>query len=248
MLRYPAQSVFTANTGLMDSIRWDWATRSFAWILPVAVRKDLPWAAGIDSKTVMWIYAAVFLSAFAFDVIPIIAPPAWTAMLVLLVKFHLNPWLVVPVGVAGSTLGRYVTGLYLVKFAHRFAKPSIKEDLKFLGGKLRQRLWRSWRFVFLYTLTPLSTTVFFLAAGMAKVKPLHTLPPYFCGKLVSDAAMIGAGLYATKNVMAILNGTFSMKGVLSMGLGLLLVGGFLAVDWRAWLQRKQFKFNLKLWK
>ena len=48
--------------------------------------------------------------------------------------------------------------------------------------------------------------------------------------------------------MAILNGTFSMKGVLSMGLGLLLVGGFLAVDWRAWLQRKQFKFNLKLWK
>ena len=44
-LRYPAQSVFTANTGLMDSIRWDWATRSFAWILPVAVRKDLPRAA-----------------------------------------------------------------------------------------------------------------------------------------------------------------------------------------------------------
>lgn len=196
----------------------------------------------------MWIYVAVFLSAFVFDVIPIIAPPAWTAMLFLLVKFHLNPWIVIPVGVAGSTLGRCVTSLYMAKFAHTFVKRNKEEDLKFLGRKLNRKLWQSWLFVFTYTLTPLSSTVLFLAAGVAKVNPLHTIPPFFCGKMISDAVMILVGPYAVKDVTDILHGTFSVKGILSMAAGLVLVGGFLVVDWRSLLQRKQLKFNFKIWK
>ena len=52
----------------------------------------------------MWLYGVVFLSALAVDVIPLIAPPAWTVALFLLVKFHLNPWIVLPFCVSGSTL------------------------------------------------------------------------------------------------------------------------------------------------
>jgi membrane protein YqaA with SNARE-associated domain len=196
----------------------------------------------------MWTYAAVFLSAFVFDVIPLIAPPAWTAMLFLLVKFHLNPWLVVPVGVAGSTLGRYVTSLYMPKFAHKFVHRNKQDDLKFLGRKLSQKLWQSWLFVFLYTITPLSSTALFLAAGVAKVKPLSLIPPFFCGKILSDTAMILWGRYAVADVESILQGTYSMKGILTIVLGLVAVGGFLVIDWRSLLQRKKFKLNFKIWK
>ena len=56
----------------------------------------------------MWLYLVVFLSAVAVDVIPLVAPPPWTVAIILLVRFHLHPWLVLPLCVTGSTLGRYL--------------------------------------------------------------------------------------------------------------------------------------------
>ena len=53
-----------------------------------------------------WMYLVVFASALAVDLIPIIGPPAWTVMVLLLIKFNLNPWGVLAVGVPGSALGR----------------------------------------------------------------------------------------------------------------------------------------------
>src|SRR5258705_6479514 len=101
-------------------------------------------------------YLAVFLAALAVDLIPIMAPPAWTVMVFLLVKFDLNPWLVLLAGVPGSTLGRYIYSLYVVKFSDKFLKRQKQEEMEYLGKKLGQKLWPAWIFVFLYTLTPLS--------------------------------------------------------------------------------------------
>jgi hypothetical protein len=54
----------------------------------------------------MWMYLLVFLAALTVDTIPVFAPPAWIILVVLLLKFRLNPWVVVIVGDTGSTLGR----------------------------------------------------------------------------------------------------------------------------------------------
>ena len=59
--------------------------------------------------------------------------------------------------------------------------------------------------MFLYTVTPLSTTALFTAAGIARVKPLHTVPPFFCGKCVSDGVMILTGHYAATAILACLH-------------------------------------------
>ncbi len=48
----------------------------------------------------------MFLAALATDLIPLIGPPVWTVMVFMLVRFDLNPWLVLAVGVPGSVLGR----------------------------------------------------------------------------------------------------------------------------------------------
>src|SRR5664279_2017460 len=161
----------------------------------------------------MWLYRVIFLSALAVDSIPLIAPPAWMVAVFLLVKFHLNPWIVLPLCVSGSTLGRYLTSLYMPRFADLFIKRHKTDELKFLGKKLSQSLWQSWLFVFIYSVTPLSTTALFTAAGVAKVKPSHMVPPYFSGKFVSDAVMIFAGLYAAANFKDLVHGTVSPKGM-----------------------------------
>jgi membrane protein YqaA with SNARE-associated domain len=196
----------------------------------------------------MWPYLVVFLSALAVDVIPLIAPPAWTVAVFLLVKFHLNPLLVLPLCVSGSTLGRYLMSLYIPRFAGLFIKRHKTDELKFLGKKLSQSLWQSWLFVFIYSVTPLSTTALFMAAGVAKVKPSRTVPPFFCGKLLGDGVMIFTGLYAATNFKKLVEGSYSPKGIVMLVLGFVVIAGFLFLDWRALLQRKKFTFNFRIWK
>ena len=68
---------------------------------------------GGESPENMWPYLLVFFAALAVDTIPVFAPPAWILLVVLLVKFKLNPWLTVAIGVAGSTVGRYILTRYI---------------------------------------------------------------------------------------------------------------------------------------
>ena len=193
-------------------------------------------------------YLAVFLSAFAVDLIPVIAPPAWTLMLYFLVKFHLNPWVVLVAGVSGSTLGKYIFSLYVPQITDKIIKRHKREELEFMGKKLGQKLWQSWLFVFIYSLTPLSTAALFAAAAIAKVKAGRMLPPFFAGKFVTDAVLIFTGRYAVRNLTGLVQGAFSAKGILIIVATLVVTGGFLFVDWRALLEKKQFKFNFKIWK
>jgi hypothetical protein len=194
------------------------------------------------------IYLAVFLAALAVDLVPIVSPPAWTVMLWLLVKYDLDPWIVVFLGVPGSALGRWIFSLYVVKISDKVIKRSKHEELQFVGKKLGTRLWPTWLFVFLYTLSPLSTTALFTAAGMAEVGAVRTIPPFFVGKFISDAAMIFGGLYAVGSLEELVAGSFSLKGIALMVLGVMIIFGFLFVDWFALLERKKLQFRFRIWK
>ncbi|MDB6028386.1 MAG: hypothetical protein JWM68_4609 [Verrucomicrobiales bacterium] len=195
----------------------------------------------------MW-YLAVFIACLLVDLIPIIGPPAWTAMVFFVMKFDLNIWIVLLVGVLGSAIGRYLMSLYIPKLSDKILKRQKREDLEFLGKKLNRSRWKSWTFVLLYTLTPLPTTPLFTAAGMARMNPLRIVPPFLIAKLVSDAIMVVTGRYAVSSLSDIIHGTFSIKGIITVVIGLLLLAALLFVDWRALLQQKKLRFHLHVWK
>ena len=214
-----------------------------------------PWTSGILAVVApsqaldhpAW-YVLVFLASFAVDLIPVIAPPAWTAMVFLLVKFHLNPWIVLAAGVPGSTLGRYLLGLYVPKISKRFIKDYKYHELQFVGRKLKQNIWRSWLFVLTYSLLPLSTTALFSAAGIARVSPLYVIPPFFVGKFASDAFMVLTGGFAVRNMAGVISGIYSWKAIVTGTAGIVVICSFLFVDWRLWLERRKLSFNLRIWK
>ena len=193
-------------------------------------------------------YLAMFLAALATDLIPVIGPPVWTVMIFMLVKFDLNPWLVLVAGVPGSVLGRYGLSLYAPWFFGKVIKQKKSDELKFLGQKLNGSLWRSWPFVLIYSLTPLSTTALFSAAGLAKIKPIQILPPFFVGKFVSDAVMLFFGRYAVRNSADLIYGTYSWKGIASIVVGLAVLAAFLFLDWRTLLEKKKLRVNFNIWK
>jgi membrane protein DedA with SNARE-associated domain len=196
----------------------------------------------------MWAYLGVFLGALGVDLIPIFAPPAWTIMVFLLVKFDLNPWIVLVIGVLGSTIGRYIFSLYIPKVSSKLIKRSKHEDLEFVGEKLEGKLWTALTFVFIYSLTPLSTTALFTAAGIAKVNPVRTLPPFFAGKIVSNGIMIATGSYLASSAGSLKESLLSPKSIIVLLLGLIVLGGLLFLDWRELLEHKKLKFRFKIWK
>ena len=196
----------------------------------------------------MWAYPVVFLAAMAVDLIPIFAPPAWTIIVFLLIKFQLNPWLALIFGVSGSTLGRYLFSLYIPKASDRLIKRHKKEELRFVGRKLSGNLWGTWIFVLLYTLLPLSTTALFTAAGLGRINPVYTIPPFFLGKFVSDAVMILTGRYIAANSTDLLHSLLAPKTLVSLALGIVIIGGLLFIDWFALLQHKKLRVKFRIWK
>jgi membrane protein YqaA with SNARE-associated domain len=194
------------------------------------------------------VYFFVFLGSMAVDLIPVMAPPAWMVMTFLLMKYRLDPWMVLAVGVPGSVLGRYLFSLYIPKFSDKVITKRKNEELRWLGKKLKGRLWQTWVVVFGYSVSPLSTTVLFTAAGITKVPVWHLLPPFTAGKFISDAAMVMAGRYAATNLEGLLQGTFGLKSLLTGAVTLIVTGALLFIDWHALLVKKQLEFNFSIWR
>ena len=196
----------------------------------------------------MWPYVAMFLAALATDLIPVIGPPVWSVMVFMLVKYDLNPWGVLAVGVPASVLGRYLLSLYVPLLLGKVMKQSKNEELRYVGSKLKGSLWRIWPFVLVYSLLPISTTALFSAAGLARIKPIQILPPFFVGKFVSDAVMLFSGRYAITNSVDLVYGTFSWKGIVTIVLGLVILAAFLFLDWRRLLEKKELRVEFRIWK
>ena len=197
----------------------------------------------------MWPYLLVFAAALAVDTIPVFAPPAWILLVVLLVKFHLNPWVTVLIGVSGSTIGRYILTRYIPKISSRLVNRQENANLGYIGRRIGKAKWSSSVFVFLYTLTPLSTTALFTAAAMAGIRrPWHIFAPFFLGRLITDGVLVFSGKYASANLSDLLHGEANWKTIVTLGAGLIVIAIFLFIDWRQLLEHKKLRFRFKILK
>jgi hypothetical protein len=196
----------------------------------------------------MWPYLLVFLAALAVDTIPIFAPPAWILLVALLVKFELNPWLTVAIGVTGSTIGRYVLTLYIPKVSSSIVNRQEDANLHYIGSKIGKARWSSAIFVFFYTLTPLSTTALFTAVAMARVRSWHVFVPFFIGRLITDGVLVFSGKYASGNLSDLLHGQANWKTVITLVAALLVIAAFLFVDWRQLLEHKKLRFRFRIFR
>ncbi|MEO6820522.1 MAG: hypothetical protein ABI266_00235 [Ginsengibacter sp.] len=195
-----------------------------------------------------WQYLLVFAGAFLFDVVPFPFPPAFTIMLFLQIMFHLNVWLVIFAGVAGSVLGRYVLLLYAPSIANKYLTGTKNEDIQFLGNKLKENKWKGQLFILAYSLLPLPTTPLFLGAAISKIKPRYIIPAFIIGKFTSDTIAVHLGDYASQNTHSIIDNSFSWQSILSLILGLLMLFCLFFINWRMLIQTKKLEFNFKILK
>ena len=193
-------------------------------------------------------YFLAFLVALVVDSIPVFAPPAWTVLLFLVIHFRLEPWPAIALGALGSTLGRYCLTCYVPWLSRKIINKREDSNITFIGGKLKAGKMKGAAFVLAYSLTPLSTTALFTAAGMSRVPAYYTLPAFFIGKFMSDAVMILTGKKSADGLKQILTGQASPKSMIFLGLGVLLLGALFFVDWKALLTKKRLRFRFDVLK
>jgi hypothetical protein len=192
-------------------------------------------------------YAAAFLAALLVDTIPVFAPPAWTLLLFLILRFDLRPWPVLALGAAGSTVGRYVLSVYMPELSKKLLNEAEIVNIHFLGERIGRPSWGGFGFVLLYSLTPLSTTALFTAVGIAGVDPTRILPAFFIGKLASDAAMIFTGRYEVLSFQAMLRTGATLQTAMAALLAYVLIAGVLFVDWKTLLERGKLHLRFHVW-
>jgi hypothetical protein len=197
----------------------------------------------------MLAYALVFAASFLVDCIPVFAPPAWTLMILIMLKFNLNPWWVALIGTAGTVSGRLVFVTYIVPWLGKQTIGRDKEsDLKFLGDRLSKHGFSTFFFVFAYSLLPLSTTALFTAAGLAGVRKILIIIPFFLGNLIGDSALLISGKYTFHHFADLYEGFGSLKSILLLAAGLLFVFLFLLIDWRELLESKKLSLKWRFWR
>lgn len=194
-------------------------------------------------------YVLVYVASVLVDCIPVFAPPAWMLMILIMLKFNLNPYVVALVGTMGTVTGRLIFVTYIIPW---FGKKTIgkekEADLKFLGEKLSKRGFWAFLFIFVYSILPLSTTALFTAAGLAKVRRTLIIFPFFLGNLFGDGALLVSGNYTFRHLSDLYEGSLDLKNLLLTAAGLLFVLLFLFVDWRELLENKKIRFKFKFWK
>lgn len=194
----------------------------------------------------MWPYAGVFLSCLLVDSIPVLAPPAWTLIVLFVVKFKLEPWIAIGLGAFASTIGRWLMSAFMPKVAKRIFDAQENENIAFLGRMLGGRFGRAFAFVFAYSLTPLSTTALFTAAGAARVDPRPILPAFFLGKFISDAVMVFGSRSTIRNFGDLLKGRSDPASLAFSLLAILVIALFLFTDWRELLQRRRLRLRFRI--
>jgi membrane protein YqaA with SNARE-associated domain len=191
-------------------------------------------------------YLIAFLFVAALESLPAFVPPSWAALLYLQMRLGLNVWAAALVGVVGSTVGRLILTTYVLRASELIISRHDERSIGYLGKKLGKNYWTDFLFVFLYCLTPLSTSPLFLGAALAGIRRRIVFPPFFFGKLISYSLILCAGRRMAPEIVALAHGKASGQGIVVGVLGLGLAGGMLFIDWHALLRERRLKFNFDI--
>jgi len=193
-------------------------------------------------------YLVAFVAALLVDTVPVFAPPAWTILAFIIVKYKANPWGIIAAGAIGSVIGRYILTLYMPHVSAKIFRKKENDNISFLGKKMGGRFWPVNLFVMLYAISPLSTTALFTAAGMAHVNPWNILPGFAIGKFLGDAWVVYAAKLTADQAVDLLHGHVSWQTAVTAVAGLLLISGVLFIDWREAFAHKKLRLNFAIWK
>jgi membrane protein YqaA with SNARE-associated domain len=194
------------------------------------------------------IYIILAISVIIVNSLPAFAPPTWTLIVFFLNYFNLNIFAVVIISVIAATMGRLFLYSYIQTFSKFVFNKWEEKNLEYLGKKIGKNKKTNLLFIFLYSITPLSTTALFVASSIARVNIFILGLGFFLGRLVSYSFLAGTSLLIVNSLSEVIKNPLSFESIFLTILGFLILLIITFIDWKELLEKRKFVLNFKIWK
>ena len=194
-------------------------------------------------------FLMVFGVVFCLNVVPAFAPPTWTVISFIAVRYAQDVVMLALVGAVAATLGRIVLArLAKVIVRQKFLSEETKGNIDHIKSKLVQKPKLTAGVFLLYAFGPLPSNYLFIAYGLTGMNLRLIAIPFFLGRIVgySGWAFGASAVARTLAYEQIVSGSFfSSYFVVTQVLTILMVYAFTKIDWRALFAEKKIRWRRK---
>ena len=194
-------------------------------------------------------FLIIFGIIFLLNVIPAFAPPTWTALSYIAIRYNHNILLLALVGAIAATLGRLVLAkLSDVIVRQKFLSDSTKRNVEEIKVQLENNQKLTFGIFLFYAFSPLPSNHLFIAYGLTGLNLNLIAIPFFMGRIVSYTFWAYSANSVARLLAAEKIGTgsfFSVYFILTQLFTLFLVYVFTMIDWRALFTEKKLRWRKK---
>jgi len=198
---------------------------------------------------ILYVSLVIFLVVFALNVIPAFAPPTWSVLSFIAIRFNSSIVLLAVVGAVAATLGRLVLArLSTVIVRQKILSDDTKKNIDAVKERLESKKKLTFSILLFYAFSPFPSNHLFIAYGLTALKLRLIAIPFLLGRVVSYAFWA----FTASSVAQLLNyesaaskSFFSYYFVASQLFGLLTIYVFTKIDWRRVFEEKRLTWRRK---
>lgn len=196
---------------------------------------------------VLFVSLVIFLVVFALNVMPAFAPPTWTVLSFIAIRFNSNIVLLAVVGAVAATLGRLVLAkLSTVIVRQKILSDDTKKNIDAVKERLESNKKLTFGILLFYAFSPFPSNHLFIAYGLTALKLKLIAIPFLLGRVVSYAfwAFTASSVAQLLNYESVTSKSFfSYYFVASQLFGLLTIYVFTRIDWRRVFTEKRLRWR-----
>jgi hypothetical protein len=129
---------------------------------------------------------AIFGVVFVLNVVPAFAPPTWTVLSFIAVRYNVNIVMLSAVGAVAATLGRLALArLSKVIIRQKMLSQGARDNIDHLRDRLQGKTKLTFGVFLLYAFSPFPSNQLFIAYGLTALRLGLVALPFLLGRLVS---------------------------------------------------------------
>jgi hypothetical protein len=193
------------------------------------------------------VFLVIFLVVFVLNVVPIFAPPTWSVLSFIAIRFNSNIILLAVVGAVAATLGRLVLArLSTVIVRQRLLSDETRKNIDAVKERLESNSKVTFGVLLFYAFSPFPSNHLFIAYGLTALKLKLIALPFLLGRVVSYAfwAFTASSVAQLLNYESVTSRSFfSYYFVASQLFGVLTIYVFTRIDWHRVFTEKRLRWR-----
>ena len=195
----------------------------------------------------VFVFLVIFLVVFVLNVMPAFAPPTWSVVSFIAVRFSSNIVILAILAAVAATLGRLLLArLSTLIVRRRLLREETRRNIDVVKTRLESNTRLTSGLFLFYAFSPLPSNHLFIAYGLTALKLKLVAIPFLLGRTVSYAfwALTASGIAGMLSYDAVKSKSFfGFYFVATQIFGLLIVWLFTRIDWQTLFDEKRLHWR-----